>query len=166
MTLQELFDAASAQPHFVIIYFIALPLVAAIMWWIAKDHGIESPWKYIYTALVYLACIPGILAFTFDIYMFIFQRGNILSTDINLQVLPILSMALTLWLIRKNIDFQEIPWFDNISRMITIIFSVLILMFLIDKIHIYSFTYVPLWQLLGIFVALILIVRYAWSRMF
>lgn len=166
MTLHELFDAAAARPEWVVSFFIILPVIAATMWWIAKDHGTDSPWRYVYSVLVYLTCIPGILAFSLAVYLFVFQRGDILNTDLTIQVLPILSMLLTLWLVRRNVDFKDIPWFDNISRMITIIFIAMIFMFLVDKIHIYSFTYVPLWQIVLIFVILVLLVRYAWARLF
>lgn len=166
MTLQDFFTWATNNYQLVALYFILIPVIAIILWWVAKGHGHESPWNYAYAILVYLVCIPGIFAFTLSLYIFIFQRGDVFQTNLLLQVLPVMSMVLTLWLIRRNVSFEQIPWFGNISRLITILFVAFILMFLADKIHIYSITFVPLWQIILIFIGLVLLIRYAWTKLF
>lgn len=166
MTLQDFFTWATNNYQLVALYFILIPVIAIILWWVAKGYGHESPWNYAYAILVYLVCIPGIFAFTLSLYIFIFQRGDVFQTNLLLQVLPVMSMVLTLWLIRRNVSFEQIPWFGNISRLITILFVAFILMFLADKIHIYSITFVPLWQIILIFIGLVLLIRYAWTKLF
>jgi len=166
MTLQQFFEWAGNNSGLVAGYFLLIPILAAIMWWVAQGHGHENPWRYIYSVLIYLVCIPGIFAFTLSLYIFVFQRGDIFQTDLLLQFLPILSMVVTLWLIRRNVSFDQIPWFDNISRLITILFITFILMFLADRVHIYSITFVPLWQIVLIFIALVVGIRYAWTKLF
>ena len=166
MNLGEFITWLGSEPQYIVGYFLLIPALAALMWFIAKDQGHLSPWRYVYSALIYLICIPGITAIAFNIYLFAFQRQDILSTDLFTQILPVLSMFVTLWLIRKNVEFDLIPGFDKISQLITIIFAVLFLMWLGDKVRIYSITFVPLWAIIGIFLGLILLIRYAWSRLF
>lgn len=166
MTLGEFVQWLGSAPQYIIGYFLLIPVLAALMWFIAADQGHVSPWKYVYSVLIYAVCIPGITAIAFNLYLFAFQRQNIFSTDVFTQILPVLSMFLTLWLIRKNVGFAFIPGFDKISQLITIIFAVLFLMWLGDKVRIYSITFVPLWMILAIFVGMILLIRYAWARLF
>jgi len=166
MTLGEFVQWLGSAPQYIIGYFLLIPALAAMMWFIAADQGHASPWKYVYSVLIYAVCIPGITAIAFNLYLFAFQRQNIFSTDVFTQILPVLSMFLTLWLIRKNVSFALIPGFDKISQLITIIFAVLFLMWVGDKVRIYSITFVPLWMIIAIFVGMILLIRYAWSRLF
>ncbi len=166
MTLGEFIDWISRDPQYIIGYFLLMPAAAALMWFIAKDEGHIKPWKYIYSIIIYAVCIPGVSAIAFNLYLFAFQRQDVFAMDIFTQIMPILSMVLTLWLIRKNVAFESIPAFDKLSQLITIIFAVLLLLWLGDKVRIYSITFVPLWMFLAIFVGLILLIRYAWSKLF
>jgi len=116
--------------------------------------------------LIYAVCIPGVSAIAFNLYLFAFQRQDVFATDVLTQILPIISMVLTLWLVRKNVAFENIPGFDKISQLITIIASVLLILWLGDKVRIYTLSIVPLWVFLALFVGLILLIRYAWARLF
>lgn len=166
MTLGEFITWIGSEPQYIVGYFILIPVLAALMWFVSKDQGHLSPWKYIYSVLVYAVCIPGVTAIAFNLYLFAFQRQDIFATEIFTQLLPILSMVITLWLIRKNVDFELIPGFSKISNLITIIASVLLILWLGDKVHIFSFTYVPLWMFIVMFVGLIILIRYAWAKLF
>ena len=74
MTLQEFFDACAQQPAIPIFFFTALPLTAFLAGVFGKGEGHISPWKYLYTGLIYLAFIPGIFSITLSIYLFLFER--------------------------------------------------------------------------------------------
>ncbi|MCO6459924.1 MAG: hypothetical protein J5I59_00855 [Saprospiraceae bacterium] len=166
MTLGEFITWIGSEPQYIVGYFILIPVLAALMWFIAKDQGHLSPWKYVYSVLVYAVCIPGVTAIAFNLYLFAFQRQDIFATEIFTQLLSILSMVITLLLIRKNVDFELIPGFSKISNLITIIASVLLILWLGDKVRIFSFTYVPLWMFIVMFVGLIILIRYAWAKLF
>ncbi len=165
MTLGEFITWLGSSPQYIIGYFLLMPAMAALMWFIAKDQGHLSPWKYVYTTILYAVCIPGIASVAFNIYLFAFQRQDIYATNLFVQVLPILSMLVTIWLMKQNVDFKLLPGFDRLSQLITIIFCALLIMWLADKVRIYSFTYVPLWQILLILGGLILAIRYAWQKL-
>jgi len=60
MTLEELFAVMSSAPIPVLLIFAFPPVDALALRFIhGKYRGGEAPWKYFYTVLVYLSCIPG-----------------------------------------------------------------------------------------------------------
>ena len=88
MTLQELFDYLSTNPQVVMMFFLGLPLTALLANFMGRGEGHISPWKYLYSALVFLACVPGIFAAALAVYLFLFERGHsIFQADLLTQVL-------------------------------------------------------------------------------
>ena len=166
MTLGQFFNALSDNPSVVCFLFVAVPLTAFLASIFGKNEGSASPWKELYTLLVYLTCIPGIFAITLNVYLFLFERQSVMDTNIYTQILPILSMVLTLWLVRKNVKFEEIPGFDKIGGMITIIAALIIVMWILEKTHIYAITFVPFSYFILFFVVLLIAIRFGWKKMF
>lgn len=165
MTLGELFQRVSENPVNVVFYFTVIPFAAALAAWLGKGEGHLSPWKYLYSALIYLVCVPGIFAVTLSVYLFLFERRSIFDTNIYTQLLPVLSMIVTLLLIRKNVDFDAIPGFGRISSLITIVLAAILIMWFVDRTHIVVFSYLRIEYVLLIFAGLFLLIRTAWSRM-
>ncbi len=159
MTLGEFFQVSSQNPSVILFYFLALPLSAALALLFARGSGHESPWKYLYTALVYLACVPGIFAITLSAYLLIFENQSALDINLYTQVLPIVSMALTLWLITRNVSLDNVPGFDKLSGLLLIILGVLIIMWILDKTRLIAFTYIPLQWVVLIMVAIFVVIR-------
>ncbi len=165
MTLQEFFNLLAANPLWILAYFILIPLAAFLVGIPGKGEGNEEPWKYIYSTLIYLVCIPGIFAVTLSVYVFIFERRSIYDTDIFTQILPILSMIVTLLLIRRNVDLDLIPGFEKITGFITMIAAVFAFMWVLDKTRIWIVSFLPFWQGILIFIGLLLAVRWGWKQM-
>lgn len=165
MTLQEFFDWLAINPGWVLFFFIFIPLAAAIAGWIGKGEGHLSPWKYFYTLLIYLVCIPGIFAVFLNIYLFLFERRSVFETDVFTQVLPIFSMIGSIVIIRNNVDLGLVPGFGKLSGLFTLISIILIIMFFIDRTHIIAITYIPIGWLLLIFVGLLIVARYSFKKM-
>lgn len=165
MTLQEFFDWLAVNPGWVLFFFIFIPLAAAITGWIGKGEGHLSPWKYFYTLLIYLVCIPGIFAVFLNIYLFLFERRSVFETDVFTQVLPIFSMIGSIVIIRNNVDLGLVPGFGKLSGLFTLISVILIIMFFIDRTHIIAITYIPIGWLLLIFVGLLVVARYSFKKM-
>lgn len=166
MTLQELFNLIAASPAYVIFYFAIIPFAALLAGLLSKSEGHIAPWNILYSVLIYAVCIPGIFAVTLSVYFFLFERKSILQTDLYTQVLPIVSMVATLLIIRKNVDFDYIPGFDKISGLITMIAATLGIMWFIDRTHIYAIAYLRFEVVLFIFFALLLLIRFGWSKLF
>ena len=165
MTLRELFELLAQNPSILIFFFIACPLTAFLASWLGRGEGHITPWKYLYSVLVYLICVPGIFAVTLNIYLFLFERQSIFNTDIWTQILPIISMVATLLLIRKNVTFDQVPGFGKLHGLMLIIAALLVLMFLLDRTHIFVITIVPFYQAFLFFMVLLGIAMYGWWRM-
>ena len=165
MTLQEFFDLLALNPEIIIFFFVACPLTALLASILGKGEGHLTPWKYMYSVLVYLICIPGIFAVTLNVYLFLFERQSIFEADMWTQILPIISMVGTLLLIRKNVSFDQIPGFGKLGGLLWIIAGLLVLMWLIDRTHIIAITIIPFYQVLLAFVVLLGIIMFGWWRL-
>lgn len=165
MTLGEFFEVSSQNPSIIVFYFLAVPLTAALALAFARGSGKESPWKYLYTALIYLTCVPGIFAITLSAYLLIFENKSALDINIYTQVLPILSMALTLWLITRNVSLDDVPGFGKLSGLLLIILGVLIVFWILDKTRLIAFTYIPLQWVILILVIIFAAIRFGIVKM-
>ena len=165
MTLGEFFTWTSQHPSLFFVYFLGVPLIALLAGLFSKGEGHLSPWKYLYSVLIYMVSLPGIFAVTLSIYFFLFERRSIMDTNLLTQVLPVLSMAATILLIKKQVDLDLVPGFDKISGLILIIASLMALMWIIDKTHIYSITFMPFYVVVLILIAGFLVIRLGLKRL-
>lgn len=166
MTLQELFDYLAENPTYLILYFIMLPLAALVAGWLDQNRGHYNPWSYIYTFLIYGSCIPGIFSIALNVYLFLFERHSIYQTDLYTQVLPWLSMVVTLLIIRRNVDLDYVPGFDRLSGLIMILGAVMAVMWFFDRTHIIAFIHLRWQVVLAVFLVLIAIVYFGSRRLF
>ncbi|MDX1478777.1 MAG: hypothetical protein R3301_13785 [Saprospiraceae bacterium] len=165
MTLGDFFEICSNNPAILIFYFVAVPLTALLALILARGEGHLSPWKYLYTALIYLACVPGIFALTLNVYLFLFERQSIMDTNLFTQILPLISMVITLYLVRRNVSLDAVPGFDKLGGLLIMIIAVLSLMWILDKTRIIAFTYIPLIYVVLILVAILVAIRFGMRRM-
>lgn len=166
MTLSQLFTSISQNPLPVALVLILMPCIAWIVGLVADGSREVRFWSYVYAVLVYATCIPGIFAVSLNIYLFLFERQSIWQANVILQFLPVISMALTLMLIKSKIPFGVIPGFGKISGFLALIFLLIGVMWFVDRIHLVAFTYVPFVFILGGFIAALLAIRFAWSKLF
>lgn len=166
MTLHDLFNQVAQNYWPLAIFFISLPLVAWLVGQLANGSRDIKFWGIVYAVLVYAVCIPGIFAVTLNVYLFLFERQSIWQANIIMQFLPVLSMALTLMIIKQKIPFSLIPGFGKLSGFLTLITAMIGLMWFLDRIHLTAFTYVPFVYIIVGFVGTLLLIRFAWSKMF
>lgn len=164
MTLGEFFEWTGEHPFLLLSFFIGIPLISLLAGAFSKGEGHLSPWKYLYATLIYLTAIPGIFAVTLSIYLFLFERRSIMDTNLYTQVLPIFSMIATLLIIKKQVDLDLVPGFDKISGLILIIASLMVLMWIIDKTHIYAITFLPFYVVILILLASFFVIRLGMRR--
>jgi hypothetical protein len=122
VTTRELIQLASHH-SLVLAAVFGFPPVAA---WLCRlihgpRRGGDAPWKYLYSVLVYLACVPGIFAGVLTGYSLLFTNENLLDVSLLVYLLPILSMIATLVLIGKNVGFDRVPGFDRLSGLMVMI---------------------------------------------
>ena len=165
MTLKDFFDLLSANPTYILAYFLLIPLAAFIGTIIGKGEEGESIWQYFYSFLIYLVAIPGIFAVTLSVYLFFFERKSVFDTDIFTQILPVASMIATLLIIRRSIDLDYIPGFGKISGLMMVIGVSFMAMWIMEKTHILVFSYVPIQYALLALVGLFVVFRLGWSKM-
>jgi hypothetical protein len=165
MTLGQFFDYLSANPAVVLAFFIGIPLTALLAGILGKGEGQLSPWKYLYSVLIYLVCVPGIFAAALAVYLFLFQRGgDIFNVNLLTQVLPVASMILTLGIIRRNTSFDAIPGFGRLSSLMVMIAAVFMLMFLLNRFYLVAWVNVPVHYFLLLVAGLLLAFRFALKR--
>lgn len=166
MTLRELFDYLNANPMAVVAYFFLILITALLAGFMGKGEGHLSPWKYLYSAIVYLVCVPGIFAAALAVYLFLFEQGgSIFNVNLLTQVLPIAAMLVTLGVVHRNVAFGYIPGFGRLTDLIMTIFTVFLLMYFLNRLHLVAWVYVPVQWLLLIVVGLLLIVRFGLKRL-
>ena len=166
MTLGQFFTTVSSHPEIAAFYFLALPFTAFLSNIFSKGESNQTPWKYLYSGLIYLASIPGIFAITLNAYLFLFERQPIMDTNLFTQVFPVLCMMLTLWLVSRNVSLKEVPGFDKLGSLILIITTLISMMWILEKTHIIVFSYMPFFQFVFLFIAFLIFVRWSWTRLF
>ena len=113
---------------------LAPPLIAWVMGCShGRGNGAASPWKYMYSVLVYWVCLPGVLAAVVSGYTLFFVRENLLDKNLVLYFLPVVSMVVTLVLIGKNVSFDDVPGFDRLSGLITVVAVTFIAVLAVEK---------------------------------
>ncbi|HKK87851.1 MAG TPA: hypothetical protein VJ917_03310 [Saprospiraceae bacterium] len=164
MTLGEFGTVLTANPLLVTAYFSILPITAMLAWLLGNNRGHLSPWKYFYTVLVYLSCLPGLLAFAFAIYLIVVERQSVLSLNLYLTLVPVLSMLLTLLIIKRNVDLDLVPGFDKITGFMLMIFVLISFLWFLSRIRLVIFSYMPLQYFALIFLGLLFLLIFGWRK--
>lgn len=140
VSILELFGYFEEHPWYLIGYTIGLPFVAVLLRLLHGSLRAQlSPWKYLYTVVIYLSCIPGIFVFFSALYLAVFRRENLLALDIVVYALPVLSMIFTLIIVKRTIDFDDIPGFQRISGLFALTVATFALLFVLDRLRILIF---------------------------
>jgi hypothetical protein len=140
MTIKDLIQLANGHLLALLLFFIFPPVAA----WICgrlhgRDNGGNAPWKYIYSVLVYLVCIPGLFSSVLTGYALFFTKENLLDVNLAVYILPIISMIVTLILIHKTVNFENVPGFDRISGLMVMIGCSFVIALAIEKTRIWIF---------------------------
>lgn len=122
MTLRDLIQLIGERPLPLAALLAAPPVVAWLTGYFhERGQGGAAPWKYLYALLVYLVSLPGMFAAVLTGYALFFSNENLLDVNVLVYILPLVSMVLTLFLIRQNVDFGEVPGFDRLSGLMVMI---------------------------------------------
>jgi hypothetical protein len=165
MTLGQLFEHTNQHPALVIAYFAAVPLFAMIVGFLSGKRAAESPWTLIQSGLVYAVAIPAVFAVMLSLYLFFFERRSIFDTNLVTQILPVISMLCTFYLINKFVPLRAIPGFNKVGDLLTMLALVMGVFWILEKTHIFVFSYMPFQYVLFILLGFIILVRYAWKRL-
>jgi len=127
---------------------LAMFLVPPVVAWLCgvahgKGGGGNAPWKYFYSVLVYLTCVPGTFAAVITAYTLFFTRENLMDVNPLVYFLPLASMVATLVLIHKNVTFDLVPGFDRLEGLMVMIACSFVLALAIQKTKIWSSSAAP-----------------------
>jgi hypothetical protein len=138
MTTRELIQYADQHPLLLVGMFLLLPLLA---WVCGRLHGeargSAAPWKYFYSVLVYAACVPGLFSAVLTGYSLFFTRENLLDASLLVYFIPVVSMVVTLVLIRRNVSFDDVPGFDRLWGLMVMIGCSFAVALAVDKTRIW-----------------------------
>ena len=166
MTLGEFVQHLGDNPFYPLFYFFIIPVAALLGNFMAKGEGHLSPWCVFYSVLIYMAVIPGVFSILLNFYHMLFEKRSIYNMNLMVDILPILSMCLTLFLIKKNVDFKDIPGFGKMTGFLGTIAGLMLIFFVLDKMHMIVFSYLPIqWLLLALVIAF-LVIRFVTKKAF
>lgn len=122
MTVNDLVAALAAKPWLIASVFFGIPLFASLY---GKAHGAgrgrETPHRYIYALLVYVSCVPGMFVSVLLAYMLFFLRANLMEVNVLVYFLPLLSMIVTVAIIRRSVELADIPGFDRLAGLMVLL---------------------------------------------
>jgi hypothetical protein len=122
MTIREAIQWVGQYSLWLAIGLVVPPALAFLSRFLhGVDNGGKAPWKYVYSVLVYWVCFPGMLSSVLTGYSLFFEKADLLDVSVVVYILPIVSMVATLILVRKNVSFEDVPGFDRISGLLTMI---------------------------------------------
>lgn len=138
MTIEEFLNWVGNRPLVPVALFVAIP---ALAWLTGLMHGRSatavSPWKYLDSTFVYLACVPGVFAAVIVAYTMLFTRESLLKLDLVVTFLPIVSMIATLIVIARRIDLDRLPGFDKLWGLITLLAISFVIALILDRLRIW-----------------------------
>lgn len=168
MTLQEVINRiGQIDPWILLAIFAAPPLLAWVLRYGHRDgHGGRTPWRFLYAALVYLVCIPGLLSAVLVAYGVFFLRQNLLHVNLFVYFLPLLSMIGTLVIVGRQADWAELPGVDRLYALIIILGITFGVTLAIQKTRIWIFFGGTLRALLLIALVCFLLLKWASWKLF
>ncbi len=166
MTLRDIFQHITANPKSLYYYFLGLPFICFLLFFLIKNPYNSIKIKWVFSALLFLSVMPGIFSLTLNIYSFLFEKQSILDLNLYTQVMPIVSMFFCLYLIKSTLPFAYIPGFEKLSLIFMLIFGLMAVMWIIDRTHILVISIIPISYIFVGFLLLILFLRYGLGRLF
>ena len=140
MTLNDIIGITGNNPLILLLIFTIIPGIAFVLPMIHRRTIMAmSPWRYVYTVLIYLVAFPGILSFDLVGYALFFTKSNLMNVNILVYFLPIVSMVVTLIVMKKNVSYDDIPGFDRIYGLMTMIAITFVFILIIEKTRIWLF---------------------------
>ncbi len=166
MTFGDFLSLLNTNPYYIVFYFLVIPIAALLINLVAKGEGHMSPWCGIYSGLIYMVTVPGIFSILLNVYHMLFEKQSIYDANIISQILPIVSMFVTLYIIRRNVDFKQIPGFGRMTSFLGTVTAVMLILFILNKTHLIAFTYIKFHYILLMLVAMFVIIRFGAKRLF
>jgi len=165
MTITKFIEWVNLHPNPVFIIMIVIPALAFIATMFIEEINVKSPSRYVYSALMYATCIPGVLAIVLCGYSIVLQRADILKVNVLVYFLPIISMMFTIGIINRAVRMVDIPGFKRLSGFMLMIGITFIVVFILQKLFIGVLFFGTIQSLLLLFVILFVVIKIGWDRL-
>jgi len=150
MTLRDLLTWIGQDPLLIVPLLGGPPILAFILSLLhGREAGNEAPWKYLYSVLIYAACIPGLMATVVTTYALVFAHENLLDLNAFVYVLPIVSMIATLIVIGRVADFDALPGFGRLAGLMTMIGLTFVIIEVVSRLRLLVFFGGSIWTLVA-----------------
>lgn len=162
MTLEHLIEYFTKDSMAVLLFFMILPILVVILNGAAAGQGNSTPYDKMYSIIVYVVSVPGILSITVWMYSMFFEHKSLWKLDPFVYYLPVASMAACLILIKKNARFKDLPWFGEFYELMILIFVTFMSILMIMELDILHFK--AIWQVALVFIFLFGLLKVGWER--
>lgn len=167
MSIIDLVNLVGEYPIHLLVIFILIPLFSFIYGRLyTGGRGSYSPHKYVYSILVYLSCIPGAFSFVLTAYTLFFLRANLLAVNFLVYFLPIVSMVVTVVIIGKNVDLDDLPGFDRITGLFVLLILTFVLALLVQRMRVWVLFHGSFAAFVITVIVLFLLLKWAARRLF
>ena len=167
MTTQDLIAAAGEHSWVVLAWFLAIP---AFAFFVGLCHGRERggnrPWCYVYSVIVYLTCFPGIMAAVLTGYSLFIIRESLLDANLLVYLVPMLSMGVTLGVVKARVNFDDIPGFDRLTGLMTLVALTFVIILAIEKTRIWLVFASSMTGLIGLLIGVFVLLKWSASTLF
>ena len=157
MTLHELIELEANNQWLFVGILGAFPVLTLILGLMAGKKAATSPFKYLFSGLVYLCSIPGMLAMAACLHLFFIDDGDFMKVNLVVYFLPIVSMVVTLTLMNRFVPLSKVPGFGRISGFLMVAGIVGLVLFFLQRTFIGVIFFGSIWTLLGLFGVLVVI---------
>jgi hypothetical protein len=168
VTIQDGINFLGQYPGVVAGTLAAPPAVAWVLGFFqpAGKRLASSPLQWLYSTVIYSACVPGMLAATLMAYSMFFIRSNVLQMNLLVTLVPLATMVLTIFLVGRKVDFTPLPGFERLWSLIVVLALTFFLMIVLDRFRLMVIFGGSLGMLAVIGVVFFVIMRTALKKLF
>ena len=166
MTLNELISVIDKQSIVLILFGVAPLLALGLRLFHGKGGGSKSPWKYLYSVLVYLCAIPGMFSAVLCLYTMLFLQQSLLDKSVTVYFAPMLSMILTLGSISRFVSLDDVPGFERISGLMTLLGITFFILLVLNRFNVWVVFFGNIGMMFVIGLILFLLLRWGAARAF
>jgi len=140
MNIQQLLDLTQNFSQEILIFLVIVPLLSWMLVFVhGKKNGEKNPWRYIYSILIYLSGVPGMFSLVLTGYALFFTHESLLQVNMLVYLLPIVSMVVAFFMMKRHLDLEKIPGFDRLSGLMVMIGVSFVLALVVMKLRIFVF---------------------------
>ena len=153
-------EALARHPGPLLAYLAALPAATALLGLLLKMFS-KSAAAIFATIPTHLAVLQGVSILGVLAYTSLFLHKSLLSLDVIVYYLPLVSTAATLAASNAAATFESQPGFDRLSGLCLMAALAFGAFFVLDRLHFFVGVFIPLASFAGIFLALSAVSRLA-----